>query len=392
MPPYQDSITALMGAPTTSDEERMAMSLRNDRTAGNLLGLSTIDQVSNLGTGMTKNTMIAAKQAGALKQAKEKMLSDQLRIKEAEDARITAANVANDRRIEAAALVQEGREDAKVLALANRREDKEEAENYKRIMAGVLPNGAQMRVEDPSPEQAVLYDRYDKLVGKNKTPFSKMPSDTAVKEFEDSFNQSKVLFDVMKTYKPEYANMREIPWGGSLLEFASSKTNILTNEQQEEAAAWWANFNRQFTLGARNALFGGALTEGESAAWDQANLTSNMNEKQIKMFMDNMYETAVKKGERNVQLGATKGYPEQWMLQNMNGVLNDPLGFNIAENNITVAPNGEPLPEGIIFKNGKYFNSSTGEEVVYNAVEETEEIITKLPQANNRTFSGRGLR
>jgi hypothetical protein len=105
-----------------------------------------------------------------------------------------------------------------------------------------------------------------------------------------------------------------------------------------------------------------------------------------------MYETAVKKGERNVQLGATKGYPEQWMLQNMNGVLNDPLGFNIAENNITVAPNGEPLPEGIIFKNGKYFNSSTGEEVVYNAVEETEEIITKLPQANNRTFSGRGLR
>ena len=76
MPPYQDSITALMGAPTTSDEERMAMSLRNDRTAGNLLGLSTIDQVSNLGTGMTKNTMVAAKQAGALNQAREKAALD----------------------------------------------------------------------------------------------------------------------------------------------------------------------------------------------------------------------------------------------------------------------------------------------------------------------------
>ena len=76
MPPYQDSITALMGAPTTSDEERMAMSLRNDRAAGNLLGLSTIDQVSNLGTGMTKNTMVAAKQAGALKQSREKAALD----------------------------------------------------------------------------------------------------------------------------------------------------------------------------------------------------------------------------------------------------------------------------------------------------------------------------
>ena len=76
MPPYQDSITALMGAPTTSDEEKMAMSLRNDRTAGNLLGLSTIEQVSNLGTGMTKNTMAAAKQAGALNQAREKAALD----------------------------------------------------------------------------------------------------------------------------------------------------------------------------------------------------------------------------------------------------------------------------------------------------------------------------
>ena len=72
MPPYQDSITALMNAPTASEEERMAMSLRNDRTAGNLLGLSTIDQVSDLGTGMTKNTMAAAKQAGDLNQAREK--------------------------------------------------------------------------------------------------------------------------------------------------------------------------------------------------------------------------------------------------------------------------------------------------------------------------------
>ena len=61
-----------MNAPTASEEERMAMSLRNDRDAGNMLALSSIDQVSNLGTGMTKNTMAAAKQAGDLKQAREK--------------------------------------------------------------------------------------------------------------------------------------------------------------------------------------------------------------------------------------------------------------------------------------------------------------------------------
>ena len=68
---YQDDLMALMGGPKTLEEQRMADALRSQRTGGDLLGLSTIGQVSQLGQNMSQRATAGAKQMGTLAQARE---------------------------------------------------------------------------------------------------------------------------------------------------------------------------------------------------------------------------------------------------------------------------------------------------------------------------------
>lgn len=347
---YQDNISALLGTGQDPREQQLAQALRGQQAGGDMLGLSTIGSVSNLGQNINARTNAAAKQGGQLKQAMQAQQADQARIAEANTARIAAAELANQQRITAAGLLQDERKEARELALVNKREDTEAQNLEIRMRQGIAPNGAQARVSDPSPKQAALYNVYDELVGENKKPFAKPPSAAAAKEFEEPFNRSRALIGLMGSYKPEYANVQEVPWGGDVMRFAANKANILTNEQQEEAAAWWGNFDRLYTLEERNALFGGTLTGGEENSWERSNINANMNETQIKMAMDNMYKQAIAVGEQSVKLGAAKGYPEMWMLQNMEGVLDDPLGRKPKADEVPM-----DLPPGITQRNGGYF-------------------------------------
>lgn len=69
---YQDNISAMLGAGQDPKEQQLAQALRGQQAGGDMLGLSTIGQVSQMGQNINKRTNAAAKQAGSLKQAREK--------------------------------------------------------------------------------------------------------------------------------------------------------------------------------------------------------------------------------------------------------------------------------------------------------------------------------
>tara|TARA_R110000751_G_scaffold212266_3_gene315666 strand:- start:38 stop:1546 length:1509 start_codon:yes stop_codon:yes gene_type:complete len=90
---YQDDIMAMMGGPKTLEEQRMADALRSQRTGGDLLGLSTIGQVSQLGQNMSQRATAGAKQMGTLAQAREQAAAQRLQQQETAAARVEAAQV-----------------------------------------------------------------------------------------------------------------------------------------------------------------------------------------------------------------------------------------------------------------------------------------------------------
>ena len=83
MPSY-DNISAMLGTGQDPREQQLAQALRGQQASGDMLGLSTIGSVSNLGQNINKRTNAAAIQGGALKQA---MQEREARKKEAEAAR-----------------------------------------------------------------------------------------------------------------------------------------------------------------------------------------------------------------------------------------------------------------------------------------------------------------
>jgi hypothetical protein len=66
---YQDNISALLGTGQDPREQQLAQALRGQQAGGDMLGLSTIGSVSNLGQNINARTNAAAKQGGQLKQA-----------------------------------------------------------------------------------------------------------------------------------------------------------------------------------------------------------------------------------------------------------------------------------------------------------------------------------
>lgn len=73
---YQDNISALLGAGQDPKEQQLAQALRGQQAGGDMLGLSTIGGVSNLGQNINARTNAAAKQGGQLKQSMEKARLD----------------------------------------------------------------------------------------------------------------------------------------------------------------------------------------------------------------------------------------------------------------------------------------------------------------------------
>ncbi len=66
----------------------------------------------------------------------------------------------------------------------------------------------------------------------------------------------------------------------------------LSNQAMKDQAAWWAEYDRLYTLKGRNEMFGSALTETEQAAWAQANVGPNMPPAVIRQGFESMVRIA----------------------------------------------------------------------------------------------------
>tara|TARA_R100001163_G_scaffold32344_1_gene25171 strand:+ start:12194 stop:13432 length:1239 start_codon:yes stop_codon:yes gene_type:complete len=98
-------------------------------------------------------------------------------------------------------------------------------------------------------------------------------------------------------FKPEYAQLSGLPTSilngivqglerQDLLEMAADEE--LTKDARE-AIIWWSNFNREFSLIERHALFGATLTNNELASWKEAlALEKGMDPDLITSQLDNI--------------------------------------------------------------------------------------------------------
>jgi hypothetical protein len=106
---YQDDISALLGTGQDPREQQLAQALRGQRAGGDMLGLSTIGSVSNLGQNINARTNAAAKQGGQLKQAMDKARLDREQRAETQSATNDYRNSMLRQSTERNALLEEDR-------------------------------------------------------------------------------------------------------------------------------------------------------------------------------------------------------------------------------------------------------------------------------------------
>lgn len=80
------------------------------------------------------------------------------------------------------------------------------------------------------------------------------------------------------TFKDEFSGYGR---GGETTMFIARNLPLFTGPTTESAATWWQDYDRYKNV-VRNELFGSALTEGEQRAFESADITPNMDPKQIR--------------------------------------------------------------------------------------------------------------
>lgn len=98
--------------------------------------------------------------------------------------------------------------------------------------------------------------------------------------------------------------------GGDTAMWLARNASILTGPKTEDAANWWQDYDRYKNV-VRNKLFGSALTVGEQAAFEKADINPNMDPKLIRQNLDRQRESV--KSALRKSTGALKasGYPEE---------------------------------------------------------------------------------
>ena len=111
----------------------------------------------------------------------------------------------------------------------------------------------------------------------------------------------------VSTFKDENAGYGV---GGEKMMFIARNLPFLTGPKTENAANWWQDYDRYKNV-IRNELFGSALTAGETAAFEAADVAPNMDPKLIRRNLARQQE-AVKSALRKVSGGLkASGYPAE---------------------------------------------------------------------------------
>jgi len=127
----------------------------------------------------------------------------------------------------------------------------------------------------------------EKLAGQKaeKTSLGKNPTATTQKRAEDAIGNYTGLKHLNKSFEDDYANNSLIPWEG---EMSNATPNVFKTQAMKDQLNWWKEYRRQYELGARNTLFGSALTDSEIAAWNAANLAPNSPPDMIRTALKDM--------------------------------------------------------------------------------------------------------
>lgn len=156
-----------------------------------------------------------------------------------------------------------------------------------------------------------------------KTGAGRPPPVGVQKQAQEAVGEYNAFRELSASFDDDYANNSWIPFEGEV----SNKMgqSIFGTEDQKAQADWWRRYRKQYELGARNRLFGSALTEPEIRAWNSASIAPNSPPDVIKKALDAMQLVSQRVLLRQAQ-GHAAIYDPEWIEASYGSVQFDDLG------------------------------------------------------------------
>jgi hypothetical protein len=76
----------------------------------------------------------------------------------------------------------------------------------------------------------------------------------------------------------------------------------------KDAAQWWGEWKKFYTLGTRNALFGATLTTNEQRAWEEVDINPSMSPEQIRNRINKLFAETSRSAERRGKSMSVEGF------------------------------------------------------------------------------------
>jgi hypothetical protein len=132
-------------------------------------------------------------------------------------------------------------------------------------------------------------ERHNKMmeeVAGLKAGQGKAPPVGVQKQAQEAVGEFEAFRNLSKSFTQQYANNTWNPLEGSMSNTIGP--TVFGTQSQKDQAEWWRKYRKQYELGARNRLFGSALTAPEIAAWEAASISPNSPPDVIRKALDTM--------------------------------------------------------------------------------------------------------
>ena len=157
--------------------------------------------------------------------------------------------------------------------------------------------------------------------GKAKETKFHKASGTATQKYEDKANTIANIQGLVNRWSPDYVS--SLPMSGPIEEFMGRNNLIPSTDKQEEMAAWWSDWKRDYENIVRHDLFGSALTQSEKEEWKKANISSNMDPEIIASKMATLQRLNSLAASRSVRSAINKDWDPRYALEEYEGVVPD---------------------------------------------------------------------
>lgn len=98
------------------------------------------------------------------------------------------------------------------------------------------------------------------------------------------------------------------------------------SKESKDAAQWWGEWKKFYTLGTRNALFGATLTTNEQRAWEEVDINPSMSPEQIRTRINKLFAETARSAERRGKSMSVEGFDPE-MIGEMYGDVFPELKF-----------------------------------------------------------------